>query len=34
VILSGKKGSGRNRVAIFLRNRGEINQVKKGKIAQ
>jgi hypothetical protein len=32
--LSGKKGLGRNRVANFLRNRGVINRVKKGKFAQ
>jgi hypothetical protein len=34
LILSGKKGSERNHVAYFLRNRGVINSVKKGKIAQ
>jgi hypothetical protein len=33
-ILSGKKGSGRNRVTNFLRNRGVISRVEKGKIAQ
>ena len=34
VILTGKKGSGRNRVPNFLRNRGVISRVKKGKSAQ
>jgi dephospho-CoA kinase len=34
VILLGKKGSGRNSVAKFLRNRGVTSLVKKGKIAQ
>jgi len=33
VILTGKKGSGRNRVTNFLRNRGVISRVKKRKIA-
>jgi hypothetical protein len=32
VILSDKKGSGRNRVTNFLRNHGVISRVKKGKI--
>jgi hypothetical protein len=34
VILSGNKGSGRNHVTNYLRNRGVISRVKKGKIAQ
>jgi hypothetical protein len=34
VILSGKKGSERNRVTIFLCNSGVISRVKKGKISQ
>jgi hypothetical protein len=34
VISSGKKGSKRNRVANFLRNRGIISWSKRGKIVQ